>query len=205
MKKFLSVLLMVFALASLFAEEGLASWYTSDRPGALTANGDVFDSKALTAAHKSLKFGSKVKVTNLENGNSVEVRINDRGPYVEGRIIDLTPEAAKQLGIYKSGVAKVSLEVTYEPENPETKYINGAETGWYTIQIGSYTNIASAYEVSENLKKAGIKPTLEIINEAMVRISVANIQAYKLDDTLGKLAKLGISDPLVKGAKNPYL
>lgn len=205
MKKFLSVLLMVFALTSLFAEEGLASWYTSDRPGALTANGDVFDSKALTAAHKSLKFGSKVKVTNLENGNSVEVRINDRGPYVEGRIIDLTPEAAKQLGIYKSGVAKVSLEVTYEPENPETKYINGAETGWYTIQIGSYTNIASAYEVSENLKKAGIKPTLEIINEAMVRISVANIQAYKLDDTLGKLAKLGISDPLVKGAKNPYL
>ena len=95
--------------------------------------------------------------------------------------------------------------MTYEPENPETKYINGAETGWYTIQIGSYTNIASAYEGSENLKKAGIKPTLEIINEAMVRISVANIQAYKLDDTLGKLAKLGISDPLVKGAKNPYL
>ena len=205
MKKFLAVLLMVFALSSLFAEEGLASWYTSDRPGALTANGDVFDSKALTAAHKSLKFGTRVKVTNKENGNSIEVRINDRGPYVEGRIIDLTPEAAKQLGIYRSGVARVELEVTYEPENPETKYVSGAETGWYTIQIGTYTNIPSAYAVCENLKNAGIKPSLEIVNETMVRISVANVQDYMLEETLGRLKEAGVSEPLVKGARNPYL
>ncbi len=205
MKKFLLVLLMVFSLSALAAEEGLASWYTSDRPGALTANGDTFDANALTAAHKSLRFGSKVKVTDLENGNTVEVRINDRGPYVEGRIIDLTPAAAKQLGIYKSGVAKVSLEVLYEPENPETKYINGAETGWYTIQIGTYTNIPSASAVIDNLKKESLKPTLEIVNGTMVRISVSNIQAYMLDSTLAKLKKAGVSDPLVKGARNPYL
>lgn len=198
----LAALLTVLPLA---AESGVASWYTADRPGALTANGEVFDNNALTAAHKSLTFGSVVRVTNEENGARIEVRINDRGPYVENRIIDLTPEGARRLGFYEEGVTDVTLEVLSEPETPETQYVNGAETGWYTLQVGSYTNIANAWQVYQNIRGAGLKPTVEIVNGTMVRISVANVQAYLLDSTRETLAGIGITEPLVRGARNPYL
>ena len=133
MKKLFVLFLLTILSFSLFAEDGIASWYTADRKGALTANGEVFDTSAMTAAHRNLTFGSIVRVTDKATGASVEVRINDRGPYAEGRIIDLTPEAARQLGIYEKGIAEVTLEVLSEPETPETKYIRGLETGWYTI------------------------------------------------------------------------
>ena len=167
-------------------------------------DGEVFDNKALTAAHKSLTFGTIVSVTNDDNGKSIEVRINDRGPYVENRIIDLTPEGARQLGFYEEGIAPVTLEVVSEPEVPESQYINGADTGWYTIQIGTYTNMDNAYALYTNLKTAGLKPTVEIIEEAMVRISLTPVQAYRLNDTLASLSQLGITEPLVRGARNPY-
>ena len=206
MKKILTLILALTITSSLlFAEEGIASWYTADRPNALTANGEVFDNNALTAAHKTLTFGSIVKVINKVNGKSIEVRINDRGPYVEGRVIDLTPEAARELEFIDNGITEVSIEVISEPETPETKYISGAETGWYTLQIGTYTNMKNAYEVYKGLIEKGLKPYLEIINGTMLRISVANIQTYLLDSTKAKLAELGITEPLVKGAKNPYL
>lgn len=197
--------LLIAITAGLWAaESGIASWYTADRSDALTANGEVFDNKALTAAHKSLTFGTIVSVTNNDNGKSIEVRINDRGPYVENRIIDLTPEGARQLGFYEEGIAPVTLEVVSEPEVPESQYINGADTGWYTIQIGTYTNMDNAYALYTNLKSAGLKPTVEIIGEAMVRISLTPVQAYRLNDTLASLSQLGITEPLVRGARNPY-
>lgn len=205
MKKILPLLLIALIAFPLFAEEGIASWYTADKPNALTANGEVFDNLKLTAAHKSLTFGSIVKVTNLDNGKSIEVRINDRGPYVDGRVIDLTPEGARQLDFYKQGIAHVDLEVLSEPEKPETKYVSGANTGWYTLQVGTYTNIKNANEIYKNIKSLGLKPTVEIINDTMIRLSVANIQTYKLEETKAKLAEIGITEPLVKGAQNPYL
>ena len=204
MKKLSILFLIVLLSAPLFAEDGIASWYTSDRKGALTANGEVFDTSALTAAHRSLTFGSIVRVTDKETGATVEVRINDRGPYAAGRIIDLTPEAARQLGIYDRGIAEVSLEVLSEPETPETKYIRGVETGWYTVQIGTYTNIKNAFTVVENIKKAGLKPTVDILEGPMVRISVKYIQSYRLESVLSSLEEAGITEPLVKGEVNPY-
>ena len=202
MKKLLILILLVAVTSNLFSSPAIASWYTADKKNALTANGDVFDNNALTAAHKSLTFGSIVKVTYLDK--SIEVKINDRGPYVEGRDIDLTPRAAKEIGIYDKGVAAVDIEVISEPANPETKYIKGTETGWYTLQIGSYTNTKNAYEVYSAIKEAGLKPSVEIVSNNLLRISVKYIQSYKLESVMEKLSEIGITEPLVKGELNPY-
>ena len=90
------------------AQSGMASFYKS---GKLTANGETFNPNGYTAAHRSLKFGTKVRVTNLRNGRSVIVRINDRGPFIRGRIIDLAYGAAKAVGLHNSGVAFVQVAV----------------------------------------------------------------------------------------------
>ena len=90
------------------AQTGMASYYKSGR---LTANGERFNPNGYTAAHRSLKFGTKVRVTNLRNGRSVVVRINDRGPFVSGRIIDLTYGAAVAVGLHDSGLAQVQVAV----------------------------------------------------------------------------------------------
>ena len=93
------------------ASNGKASWYGPKFHGRRTANGEVFNSNDLTAAHPSLPFGTKVKVTNILNGRSVIVRINDRGPFIKGRIIDVSAGAARMLNMINSGVATVQLEV----------------------------------------------------------------------------------------------
>ena len=90
---------------------GKASWYGPGFHGRRTANGERFNQNAYTAAHRSLPFGTKVRVTNLNNGRSVTVRINDRGPFIRGRIIDLAAGAAKAIGLYSSGVAPVRIQV----------------------------------------------------------------------------------------------
>jgi rare lipoprotein A len=93
------------------ALKGTASYYGAKFHGRRTASGERFNQNALTAAHKTLPLGTKVRVTNLRNGESVEVTINDRGPYVKGRIIDLSKGAARELGMLRSGTAKVKVEV----------------------------------------------------------------------------------------------
>ena len=90
---------------------GQASYYGKKFHGRKTANGERFDMYAMTAAHRKLPFGTEVRVTNLVNGRSVVVRINDRGPFVRGRIIDLSYGAAKEIGLIQSGVAKVKLDI----------------------------------------------------------------------------------------------
>ncbi len=91
--------------------EGMASYYGKEFAGSRTASGERFDPAALTAAHRSLSFGSRVAVTNLGNGQEVIVRINDRGPWGKGRIIDISHGAAKQIGMHRSGTARVRLEL----------------------------------------------------------------------------------------------
>ena len=90
---------------------GQASWYGPGFDGRRTANGEVYNSNLLTAAHRSLPFGTKVRVTNMNNGRSVVVRINDRGPFSKGRIIDLSAGAARTINMINSGVAPVKVEV----------------------------------------------------------------------------------------------
>ena len=90
---------------------GKASWYGPKFHGRRTANGEIFNSNALTAAHRHLPFGTKVRVTNVRNGRSVIVRINDRGPFIKGRIIDVSAGAARKLNMIGSGIATVQLEI----------------------------------------------------------------------------------------------
>jgi rare lipoprotein A len=92
-------------------EEGIASFYADTFHGSKTASGETYDKKAMTAAHRTLPFDTKVEVTNLDNGRSVSVRINDRGPHVAGRIIDLSGAAARKLKMTETGTAKVRLEI----------------------------------------------------------------------------------------------
>jgi rare lipoprotein A (peptidoglycan hydrolase) len=94
---------------------GKASWYGPGFRGKKTASGDIFDDARLTAAHKSLPLGSKAMVTNLSNGKSVEVEINDRGPFIQGRVIDLSRAAARALGMVDRGVVPVRVDVVKVP------------------------------------------------------------------------------------------
>jgi peptidoglycan lytic transglycosylase len=101
---------------AVYVQQGLASWYGPGFNGRTTASGERFDQHELTAAHKKLPLGTKATVTNLRNGKTVEVEINDRGPYVGGRILDLSKAAADQLGMKHAGTAPVRLVVTQRVE-----------------------------------------------------------------------------------------
>jgi rare lipoprotein A len=110
MKKLVAAFLCLFVVfvGPVSAATGWASFYKS---GKRTANGERYNPMGLTAAHRKLPFGTRVKVTNLRNGKSVIVRINDRGPFIRGRVMDLSLGAAKVIGLHKSGVAKISFVV----------------------------------------------------------------------------------------------
>ena len=99
---------------------GIASYYGGKFHGRKTANGERFDMNALTAAHKTLPLGTKVRVTHVKTGKSVVVRINDRGPYVKGRVIDLSRRAARELGMIQKGLAKVRVEIISRPSRRGT-------------------------------------------------------------------------------------
>lgn len=102
-----------------FIETGTASWYGPAFNGKKTASGEPYDQNELTAAHKKLPLGAQVTVTNLETGKAVNVEINDRGPYVPGRKIDLSKEAARQIGILHDGTSKVRIEATAAQLDPD--------------------------------------------------------------------------------------
>ena len=98
------------------SETGLASWYGEQHQGRATASGEIFDSARFTAAHRTLPLGTRLRVTNLENGRTIRVRVNDRGPYVAGRVLDLSQAAAGALGMVEEGVVWVQLDVIDPPD-----------------------------------------------------------------------------------------
>jgi rare lipoprotein A len=113
-----------------YNETGIASWYGTDFHGKSTANGEVYDQNALTAAHKTLPMPTLVRVTNLENGRSIEVRINDRGPFVNNRIIDLTRRGAQLLGFENQGTARVRVQVMKEDSIMLANKVGGAQLAY---------------------------------------------------------------------------
>ncbi|WP_211245227.1 septal ring lytic transglycosylase RlpA family protein [Thermonema rossianum] len=164
-----------------YKAKGMASYYADKFNGRKTASGEIFDNSRMTAAHRTLPFGTYVKVTNLANGKSVVVRINDRGPYAHGRIIDLTKAAAIQLDMVRTGTAKVLVEEVAAPEPTDSEVPAvpvGAEesapvaqkfkTGhtysmWGTerfpkgvgLQVGSYRDVENAIDQCRTLIKEG--------------------------------------------------
>ncbi len=107
--------IVVWQVAGPYYEVGIASWYGPGFQGNYTANGEIYDMNGISAAHKTLPFGTIVRVVDLDTGRSVVVRINDRGPFIEGRIIDLSKGAAEKLGIVDKGIARVGLRIVRWP------------------------------------------------------------------------------------------
>lgn len=128
-------------------EHGLASWYGYPYHGRRSANGEVYDMEKLTAAHRTLPFETWVEVTNLSNREQVQVRITDRGPFVKGRIIDLSRAAARQISMLGPGVGKVRVKVIAPPEQPPAAAI------LYAVQVGAFENRDNAERLVERLKK----------------------------------------------------
>ncbi|MGC8502311.1 septal ring lytic transglycosylase RlpA family protein [Desulfurella sp.] len=122
-----------------YTEEGLASWYGPKFQGQLTASGEIFDMYKLTAASRTLPLDVYARVTNLNNNYSTVVKINDRGPFVQNRILDLSYEAAKQLGMLQAGVVPVRITVV------SPNYYLLAANEKFTIQVGAFTDFKNAF------------------------------------------------------------
>ena len=119
-----------------YREIGIASWYGKKFHGRLTANGEVYNMHAISAAHKALPLPTTVKVTNLDNGRSIVVRVNDRGPFHDDRLIDLSWAAARELGFHTKGTAPVVVEAMDEVNHPELAMVPHEET--YYLQAGAF-------------------------------------------------------------------
>ena len=130
----------------LSVEIGNASWYGAPYHNRRSSNGELYDMNQLTAAHRTLPLGSTVRVTNLKTGHSTIVRITDRGPFVEGRIIDLSLAAARQTDVWQAGVAKVRLEVLRTP-------VPSDYGGRWAVQIGSFPDEADARTIASQLSR----------------------------------------------------
>ncbi len=133
-----------------YKEVGIASWYGPNFQGKLTANGEIYNMYETTAAHRTLPFHSIVKVTNLENGRSLVVRINDRGPYAKGRILDCSKAVAKSLGMIDKGTAKVKIEVISLGEIVDRNLASGTV---FAIQVGSFSNSSAARNFLSSLQQ----------------------------------------------------
>ncbi|MBZ5601074.1 MAG: septal ring lytic transglycosylase RlpA family protein [Acidobacteriia bacterium] len=124
-------------------ESGIASWYGAPYHGRATSSGEIYDQEQLTAAHRSLPFNTWVEVTNLENQKRVDVRITDRGPFVDGRIIDLSLAAARDLDMVRSGIARVHLKVIDPPKDAVLP------AGDYAVQAGAFSTCERAESVAK--------------------------------------------------------
>ena len=125
-------------------EEGVASWYGHPYHGRVAASGEIYDMEQMTAAHRTLPFNTWVRVYDLDNHRSTEVRITDRGPFVGGRIIDLSHAAARQLQMIGPGVARVRIEVIRTPPNPVE--------GLFAVQVGAFRDRASAERLRSRME-----------------------------------------------------
>ncbi len=162
MKKlfFDSFLLSSFFLLYSFEQSGVASWYGPNFHGKLTANGEIFNTYDYTAAHKTLPFGSIVKVISLENNSEAIVRINDRGPFKKDRIIDLSQAAADKLGVLKHGTMNVRLVLLETGNNKYHRY----HTDKYEIRVASFSNYDNAVALASKLKDKKITVRLKETN-----------------------------------------
>ncbi|MDD2500153.1 MAG: septal ring lytic transglycosylase RlpA family protein [Geobacter sp.] len=170
-----------------FVQEGLASSYGREFHGKRTSNGELFNMQAMTAAHKTLPFGVYVKVEHKKTGKEVTVRINDRGPFVGNRIIDLSEGAAAKLGMLQEGVASVKISALGYKSGDSYRQLSDYDKGSYTIQVGAFTVKENAYRYMEELKK---------------KYGVADVQESWVKNTRYFRVRLGRFDSLRQAQSN---
>ena len=155
-----------------WTQVGIASWYGRDFHGKYTSNGEVYNMYAYTAAHKTLPMNTIVKVTNLDNGKSVVVRVNDRGPFVKDRIIDLSYAAGKKLGLDKTGIAPVKLVVI-----GINGKVNKIKKSPYMIQVGAFLKEKGAKRVANKYKKLGYNTAVFKMNN-FYKVFIVGFNTY---------------------------
>ena len=175
-----------------FVEVGEASWYGPGFHGKTTANGERYNQYAMTAAHKLLPLGTKVRVTHMNNGRSIIVRINDRGPFVGDRIIDLSRAAATQLNIIGPGTGRVRVQSLGGV--PQMRN-DGDIAGSYYVQVGAFVNKDNADRLARDLDRAGHKSRMHFGSNNMW-----NVQAGPWPDSFGAQKQLEIFSILYPGA-----
>lgn len=217
MRKLLSLLFFVFAFIAVHAQTqtGKASFYADKFEGSPTASGEKYKHSKLTAAHKTLPFGTKVRVTNLANNKTVDVVVNDRGPYVDGRVIDLSRSAAEQLGFINQGLAEVKVEVIdagdgkgkNQPVNmidhvvvEEKEFydfeIARLQPKGFGVQIGTYQELVNLMRLSDNLKNSYKK-------KVTVQVKVLNgVKYYSL--LLGQFTTRPKADEFLSEVKQKF-
>ncbi len=177
-----------------YTEKGKASWYGKKFHGRKTSNQETFDMYKLTAAHKTLPLPSYVEVTNLDNGRKVIVRVNDRGPFVNDRIIDLSFAAAKVLDFVNQGIANVKVEVVKAPKNLQTSPI---KQGLIYIQLGAFSDNNTAYNLAKKVGELlGIETFVSILKTQsglLHRVRIGPLQSEnKIQHLIDKITQNGI-------------
>ncbi|MDW6003405.1 septal ring lytic transglycosylase RlpA family protein [Vibrio mangrovi] len=181
-----------------FQEKGIASWYGKKFHGHQTSNGEIYDMYSMTAAHKTLPIPSYVKVTNLNNGKTAVVRVNDRGPFHSGRIIDLSYAAAYKLDVIRTGTAPVQIEVlSYDkPTTPAKPKANQSD---YIIQVSSSTHLERTRTLSKDLsQKLSVASYIDSLNGSH-RVLLGPFHDYtQTQQTLEKVKLLGYETAFIR-------
>lgn len=148
------------AHANGFEENGVASWYGPGFHGKRTSTGESYDMEAMTAAHKTLPFETHVEVTNLDNGRTAVVRVNDRGPFVDGRVIDLSKAAARELGVIGPGTAKVRIRALGYKVPGQKEYAQPVsyKEGTFTVQVGAFGQESNAWRLAALMRTRWKEP-----------------------------------------------
>ena len=154
-------------------QSGEASWYGPKFHGRRTANGEVFDMYEISAAHRTLPFGTRVRVENLQNGRSLVVRINDRGPFIDGRILDLSYAAAQEIGMVEAGVVPVLLTILDSAEAPQKTARKRA--GVYRVQVGAFREARNARRLAEELRPRYARVEVQS-DDRWHRVQIRNIR-----------------------------
>jgi len=167
-----------------FQQRGIASWYGRKFHGRKTSNGEVYDMYGMSAAHKTLPMGVHVKVTHLENGRHIIVRINDRGPFVAGRIIDLSYGAAKQLRIVESGTARVHVQALGSPQADQGRTVSRVtkkyNSGSFAVQIGAFSASENAYQLAAEMRSRYGKAVVSAVlvnSQQIYRVRVGDFKS----------------------------
>ena len=177
----------------------MASWYGGKFQGRQTANGETFDTNKLTAAHKSLPFDTIVKVTNLLNNRSVRVRINDRGPFIAGRIIDLSRAAADAIDMTGRGIAPVIIEPVEEETGGRVGSAKRSEAPrLYTIQVGAFGVAANARRAKIRIEEHGLTATIVPVETGILRVLVTDVAEEELAAAKQTLKEAGFTGLLVR-------
>ena len=189
-----------------FVEKGIASWYGTKFHGRRTSSGETYDMYAMTAAHKNLPLPTYVKVTNLDNSRHIIVKVNDRGPFHENRIIDLSYTAAIKLDIVKKGTGLVEVRAI-DPERPGPS--NSVETGapvrivsndsGFYIQVGSFSKLINAENLRKKLGPLGehlVKISQTIVaGDTLYRVRIGPLTDIDIADTIvSRLSRFGVTD-----------